>query len=351
MTRRKQIAARRPEYREELARGTDRFYLPPRTDCPWCGSPNLRARLRTTDLIQLKPGRFVLDQCQDCGHVFQNPRLSPEGLNFYYRDFYDGLGEEATAKLFQGRGSIKRFQASARAMRRLARPGRWLDVGTSQGHFCEAAKEVLPAMVFDGLDNSEGVERAVTEGRISRSYRGFFVDLVDEMAEQYDVVSMFHYLEHTLDPKLELAAAWTALRPGGHLIIEVPDPESAYGRLLGRWWVPWLQPQHLNIMPIANLCRELEEQGFTVMSTDRREPHIPADLVCATWFLLTRILPPDDAPWLPERPRFASRLLRVLLVLAAAPFLLTAWIADQLLAPLVRRTRLSNAYRVIARRN
>lgn len=351
MKRTKQIAARRRDYREELAQGTDRFYLPPRTDCPWCASPILRERLRTTDLVQLKPGHFVLDECRDCGHVFQNPRLSPAGLDFYYRDFYDGLGEEATAKLFQGRGSMKRFRASARAMLRLARPGNWLDVGTSHGHFCQAASEVLPATVFDGLDNSEGVERAVTEGRISRSYRGFFVDLVDEMAGRYDVVSMFHYLEHTPDPKRELAAARTALRTGGHLIIEVPDPESAYGRLLGRYWVPWLQPQHLNIMPIGNLCAELEAQGFTIMSTDRREPHIPADLVCATWFLLTRVLPPDDAPWRPARPRFASRLVRVLMVLAAAPFLLAAWAADQLLAPLVRRSRLSNAYRVIARRN
>ena len=33
---------------------------------------------------------FTLEQCGDCGHVFQNPRLTPEGLEFYYRDFYDG---------------------------------------------------------------------------------------------------------------------------------------------------------------------------------------------------------------------------------------------------------------------
>ncbi|MEV7004746.1 class I SAM-dependent methyltransferase [Streptomyces sp. NPDC093982] len=351
MTRKEEIAVRRDDYRAELADGTDRFYLLRRASCPWCASPILRERLRTTDLVQHKPGRFVLDECQACGHVFQNPRLTPEGLDFYYRDFYDGLGEEATAKLFQGRGSFKRFRASARAMLRLAQPGKWLDVGTSHGHFCQAAATVLPTTVFDGLDNCEGVERAVTEGRIARAYRGFFVDLVEEMTERYDVVSMFHYLEHTPDPKQELAAARTALRAGGHLMIEVPDPESTYGRLLGRWWVPWLQPQHLHLMPMANLCRELEAQGFTVMATDRQQPHIPADLVCATWFLLTRVLPPEDAPWLPERPRFVSRLARVLLVLAAAPFLFAAWAADQLLAPLVRRTRLANAYRIIARRD
>ncbi|MEU0375227.1 class I SAM-dependent methyltransferase [Streptomyces sp. NPDC006283] len=351
MARSKEIAARRPDYLAELAHGTERFHLSRRVECPWCASPRLRERLSTTDLVQLKPGRFVLDQCRNCGHIFQNPQLSQEGLDFYYRDFYDGLGEETTAKLFQGRGSTKRFRTSARAMLRVARSDRWLDVGTSHGHFCQAARKVLPTTVFDGLDNCEGVECAAAEGRISHAYRGFFVDLVDEMAGRYDVVSMFHYLEHTPDPKKELAAARTALRPGGHLMIEVPDPESIYGRLLGKWWVPWLQPQHLHLIPVANLCQELSTHGFTVMAVDRREPHIPVDLTVAAWFRLTRVLPPDDAPWLPERPRFASRLTRVLLVLAAAPFLIAACAADQLLAPLVRRTRLSNAYRVIARRD
>ena len=239
------IAQLRPSYQEELARGTGRFFLPARTDCPWCLGTDLRRKFRTTDLIQGKPGEFVLDQCRGCGHVFQNPKLSQEGLDFYYRDFYDGLGAETTAKMFEGNGSKKRFRRSARALRRLALPGRWLDVGTSLGHFCATAKEVLPHTEFDGLDMGEGVEQAAKEGRIQEAYRGLFVDLADEMAGRYDAVSMFHYLEHTLDPHRELAAAHKALAPGGHLLIEVPDPESWSGRLLGRLWLPWFQPQHL----------------------------------------------------------------------------------------------------------
>src|SRR6266567_4088927 len=85
------VELRRPAYQADLAGGLDRLFEPRRTACPWCGSARLRERLRTTDLLQHKPGRFHLDRCQDCGHVFQNPRLSFAGLEFYYRDFYDGL--------------------------------------------------------------------------------------------------------------------------------------------------------------------------------------------------------------------------------------------------------------------
>lgn len=74
--RAEQVAALRPVYRADLAEGLDRFFEPRRDTCPWCGSTRLATRLRTTDLIQHKPGRFVLDRCEGCRHTFQNPRLS-----------------------------------------------------------------------------------------------------------------------------------------------------------------------------------------------------------------------------------------------------------------------------------
>lgn len=60
-----QVAALRPTYQADLAEGLDRFFEPRRETCPWCDSSRLRTRLRTKDLIQHKPGAFVLDQCED----------------------------------------------------------------------------------------------------------------------------------------------------------------------------------------------------------------------------------------------------------------------------------------------
>src|SRR5690625_7825123 len=97
-----EVAQRRPRYLADIAAGLDRFFEPRRKDCPWCGSDRLVVRLRTTDLLQHKPGRFVLERCGDCDHIFQNPRLNGEGLEFYYRDVYDGLGEEKLAQMFEG---------------------------------------------------------------------------------------------------------------------------------------------------------------------------------------------------------------------------------------------------------
>ncbi|KAK1184708.1 class I SAM-dependent methyltransferase [Streptomyces sp. NBS 14/10] len=345
------VAALRPRYADDLARGTDRFFEPRRSDCPWCGSARLEERLRTTDLFQHKPGGFRLDRCRDCGHVFQNPRLSGEGLEFYYRDFYDGLGEKDMGGLFAGRR--KTYVRRAESLRPFAEtPGNWLDVGTGHGHFCEAARAVFPGTLFDGLDLSAGVELAERAGRVTRGIRGGFVERVTELADGYDVVSMFHYLEHSTDPRGELRAARRALRPGGHLLIDVPDPESRFSRLLGRWWLPWLQPQHLHFVPVANLRKELSGLGFTVVAEEHAGPHDPVDLLGAVWLLLNAAAPPEDQPWLAQPPGRARRLLRTAIVLAGVPALLvTAALDHFLIRPLAGRRQLSNAYRVIARRD
>jgi SAM-dependent methyltransferase len=349
--RAQRIAALRPGYHADLAGGTDRFFEPRRPDCPWCGSARLRVRLRTTDLVQHKPGRFVLDECDSCGHIFQNPRLSGHGLDFYYRDFYDGLGEELMDGIFKSSTSSYRSRAQCVAALAAA-PRNWLDIGTGHGHFCETAREVFPTTRFDGLDLSEGVELAERHGRVARGLRGSLTELAPGLAGQYAVASMSHYLEHTPDPRQELAAAREVLCPGGLLLIEVPDPSSRYARLLGRWWLPWFQPQHLNLAPAPNLRRLLGELGFTVVREQRAQAHIPVDLVAACWLMVDRCAPRTEAPWSPSRrwPR-SRRALRAAMILAAVPVLAVAALLDKAITPLAGRTGLSNAYRLLARRD
>ncbi|MCF3118263.1 class I SAM-dependent methyltransferase [Streptomyces arenae] len=346
-----QVAERRPAYLAELAQGTERFHEPRRTDCPWCGSERLRVRLRTTDLVQHKPGAFTLDQCGDCAHSFQNPRLTPEGLDFYGRDRHDGPGgTEAERLLAAAAPGTGRHLARARALRAFDEPECWLDVATGDARFPALARQVLPYTSFDGLDTGDGVEAAVREGRIEEGHRGRLTDLAESLAGRYDAMSMFHYLEHSRDPREELRAARTVLRPGGHLMIEASDPECRYTKVLGKWWAPYVQPRHLHLVPLANLRAELTELGFTVVGVERRTPHVPYDLAPALALFLNSRLPKADLPWR-ARPATPLRLgLRQAAWWASAPLLATAYGLDRALPPLLTRTGFSNAYRIVARR-
>ncbi|MFD1051343.1 methyltransferase domain-containing protein, partial [Kibdelosporangium lantanae] len=188
-----------------LVRGGERFFEPRRPDCPSCGASTLEKVVTSTDLVQRKPGVFTLERCVPCGHVFQNPRLTPEGLGFYYRDFYDGHGAGAAEAVFSG--SPEPYYDRARMVLPFTTPERWLDVGSGHAHFCRGAKEVLPDTTFDGLDQGAAIEDAVTLGWINQSYRGEFRDVADSLVGHYDVISMHHYLEHTRDPWAELDTA------------------------------------------------------------------------------------------------------------------------------------------------
>ncbi|CCK30640.1 hypothetical protein BN159_6261 [Streptomyces davaonensis JCM 4913] len=216
--------------------------MPParRDDCPWCGSEHLRTRLATDG--------FTLDECHDCAHSFQNP---------------------ATEGPYERRPGRRRLLATARVMLPFPEPESWLDVGTGDGAFPAAAKEVFPYTSFDGVDPTGRVERARAADRVEEAYAGDLTNphLMAHLRARYDVVSVLHHLPHTPNPREHLRAALTALRPGGHLLLELPDPEGTFAQLFGRWWHPRTRPRHL--VPLDNIRAELDTQSCTIVTTTR----------------------------------------------------------------------------------
>lgn len=344
------LAEKRETYKELLAQGTDRFFEEKRCDCPICGSSALVRFISTRDRFQFKPGTFDVDRCQACEHIFQNPRLSIDGLEFYYKDFYDGLGEERLEGIFaHGNGP---YLARANMVKGHSQPSRWLDVGGGHGHFCLLARDVFPQAAFDGLDLSSSVMEAEKKGWTNKSYRGLFPDLAEQISQtaNYDVISMSHYLEHTRDPAAEIAAAARILPEGGHLLIELPDPESRFGQIFKSFWLPWFQPQHQHFLSASNLERLLKTYKFEPVTWHRGEAHHPIDIMFSFGLLVTQIAKPLDLPWLPVKNAALRRFVNPIVYVASIPFLIISRILDLALAPLLRRPGWSNAYRVLAKR-
>ncbi len=342
------IAARRPIYDALLRDGVDRFFEPRRDSCPLCSGAELKLVLDTQDVYQHKPGRFRLERCRQCGHIFQNPRLSLAGLDFYYRDFYDGLGETLLGGIFGG--GTGPYYARADMVKQVASPRRWLDVGAGHGHFCLLARDRLPDTKFDGSDLSAALEEAVRRRWIDVGHRGLLLDLANDLAvaePRYDALSMSHYLEHTRDPEAELQAAATILSPGGHLLIDVPNPECSFRFLFGRYWTPWFQPQHQHMLSARNLERLLRKHHFEPLQWHYREACLANGFTFAALCVIHWLFPFSDVPWQPPR----SRVRIVMSAIAwrlALPVLLLAFVADRLLAPLFRLS--SNTFRVLAKK-
>lgn len=335
-------------YQADVAGGIERFCEPELSACPWCGSAEIGTRIRSSDLLMGKPGRFRLDACERCGHLFANPPLTGQGQDYYERDWRDGLSADAAEHAAARDASADR--ARAELVRPFTTPRAWLDVGCGYGHFCNTARSVWPATYFGGLDLVDGVAAAYERGWIEVGYRGEFVDLADEVAGDYDVISMVRYLERTRAPSEELDAVAKALAPGGYLLVEMPNAAGMSARLFGRLWPGWGMPRTQHLIPVDNLVAALEDRGMRCVRVQFGPAYRPGDAVRAVG-LFAQALAPAPAPWVPgtHPPGAGRRLGRGLVLLAAGvPFVL-AWLVDRIGRRILVSGERSNAYRVLAR--
>jgi SAM-dependent methyltransferase len=195
----------------------------------------------------------------------------------------------------------------------------------------------------------ESVEEAEQRGWLDGHIVGMFPEEAASLRGRYDVISMFHYLEHTVDPRAEIEASHEALSPGGVIVIEVPNPECPLGRWLGKFWVCWLQPQHLHLLPPQAMKELLSETGFDTLELELEEAHIPVDFLFAARLFRNWAGGFPNHPWRHRRTLMGT--LRYYLASGVVMFLsIGALIIDRVAAAVFRRMGISNAYRLVARK-
>ena len=87
--------------------------------------------------------------------------------------------------------------------------------------------------------------------------------------EGFDVITMWHSLEHVHRPTEVLRQVWRLLAPGGQLIVGVPNMASAPRRWFGARWYAWDLPRHLTHFTPETLKQMVERAGF---QTCRMQP-------------------------------------------------------------------------------
>jgi SAM-dependent methyltransferase len=152
------------------------------------------------------------------------------------------------------------------------RPGRLLDVGSGRGRFLAAARDAGWSVL--------GVEFAAGVAAISREVHGLDVIVGDflsvPISGPFDVVTMWHTLEHLQDPEAALNASAALLAPNGRLIVSVPNSSSAQARLGGDAWFHLDIPRHLFHFTPEALTALLRRTGFDVERIDFFYPEMEA---------------------------------------------------------------------------
>lgn len=180
--------------------------------------------------------------------------------------------------------------------------GQLLDVGCGRGGFLRWLGTSTWSGKCLGVDpDARSIPDNDTRDARMEFRQGFAFDLPVDDASQ-DVVTYFHVLEHLRNLDRALDEAWRVTRPGGHLLIDVPDAENYATMPIGTgFWIGIRE--HVNHFSPAALDRLLQRKGFQVTRVVREilstpEFTYPSLLVLARKGSrqLAAVPPYDEAP-------------------------------------------------------
>jgi 2-polyprenyl-3-methyl-5-hydroxy-6-metoxy-1,4-benzoquinol methylase len=204
--------------------------------------------------------------CTSCGIVFSSRMNEKSAKAESYDDFYDKTG-------------AKRFRFGVESLVRLFRMGRAvfltflaphartiLDVGSGRGWMLHDLKKKYHFRRTAGIQ----ISRPAVE--FSRKVLGLEIfdrDLLEAGfgRSRFDIVTLWHVLEHVQRPQETIMRCRQLLNPGGLLVVEVPNFNS--------WTCPWTLPcwlgfdpcHHMTFFTQSSLTSLLERNGFDIRRT------------------------------------------------------------------------------------
>jgi SAM-dependent methyltransferase len=199
--------------------------------------------------------------------VYQNPRLSIDDVKSFYTDHYIAYRKNkefgpltplynwAMAK--HDRNKIKLIKPYIA----LNSDSCVLDVGCAVGTFLLMLKKMYHCSIV-------GVDFKDTSYYPGFSEIDFHLGLFHEQrlpADSYDLITMWHFLEHDYYPVESLQKAQECLKDHGILVIEVPRLDSLTYKLYGSRWPGVQAPQHTALYSKTHLLGIVEKQGFKVV--------------------------------------------------------------------------------------
>lgn len=244
----------------------------PSPACWACGAPTEpSARL----------ARLPFAACPACGLTQRHDR----GGAAVQRHYAGGGYEDDRSQTYATDSELanRRREAGVRLafIRPLAPAGRLLDVGAAGGAFVAEAE----ASGYDavGIEPSPAFA-AFARDRLDVDVRTGTIEQTPLDPGSFDVVCMWHVLEHLHEPAATLARVREALRPGGHLAVEVPNAGSTIARAMGADW-PMLEPEvHVAQYTAAALAAVMRRAGL--------EPvHVSATTIVPYLWPLHRLQP------------------------------------------------------------
>lgn len=217
--------------------------------CPWCDSEKTQMHLWVKDYF-LTGEAFEIHECLKCGLLFTEPRPDSNHIGKYYQseEYYSHQENKSgfIPKIYE---SVKKVNLKHK--RKLAtkgmKVGTMLEIGCGVGDFLHEMEQ--RGWNCTGIEPSKEA-KAIAQNRVKANILNP-EDLATLKDESFDLITMWHVLEHVDNLKDEVRHLQRLLKKGGRLVLALPNFKSTDAEYYREYWAAYDVPRHLN-----HFCRE-----------------------------------------------------------------------------------------------
>lgn len=207
---------------------------------------------------------FLLEPCSRYEMLRTAPQPSFEELPGYYNSKdYISHSDSKTGLMNSIYQAVKSYMLGRKLkwIEEIKSGGRLLDIGAGTGDFLYEAKK-RNWKVYGTEPSASARELAAKKGVVLEEEETFG-------SEEFDVVTMWHVLEHVSDLEKQIEDLYRLLKPGGLLVVAVPNHKSYDAQKYNEFWAAYDVPRHLWHFSRSSIKDLFENYDF---SLDKEHP-------------------------------------------------------------------------------
>lgn len=235
--------------------------------CPWCESDKAQVHLKLKDEFLTKE-EFQIYECLNCGLLYTTPRPTSDKLGDYYKseDYYSHQENNKgfIPRIYETVKKVNLNNKTKIATKGLEK-GRMLDIGCGVGDFIhEMERKGWMCTGIEPSDEAKAIARKKIKAAIFNPQEIYSLE-----NGSFELITMWHVLEHVDDLKEEIDQLRRLLKKGGRLVLALPNFKSADAQYYKEYWAAYDVPRHLNHFCKDSINNIFKTTEFRLIKTDK----------------------------------------------------------------------------------
>lgn len=235
--------------------------------CPWCGSEKAQISLWLRDEFLTKED-FHICECLNCGLLYTMPRPDKDKIGDYYKseEYYSHQENKKgfIPKVYERvkKTNLKhKYQLASKGIN----VGTLLDIGCGVGDFLHTAEtHGWDCLGVEPSEDAKAIAQKRMKGKIISS------EELETLSDgSFDLITMWHVLEHVDDLKWQIAQLQRLVKPSGRVVIALPNYKSYDGQYYKELWAAYDVPRHLNHFNRNTLAKMFKTIGLELIKMDK----------------------------------------------------------------------------------